>query len=178
MEKTMLDFLVLYSSTTGNTKAVATAIFNAIPGTSKELYDIRDFHYDQEAKLYFVGFWTNRGSCDLSVINLLSSLHNKKIALFGTCGMGKNAAYFHTIANNVSVFIPEDCDYLGSFLCQGRMPAQVLEKYRQVQKENPKEASSIHALIQNYEEGLNHPDEQDLISAQNFAEQVLSVCVT
>ena len=29
---------------------VATSVFNAIPGTAKELCDFKDFHYDREAK--------------------------------------------------------------------------------------------------------------------------------
>lgn len=173
----MIDFLVLYSSTTGNTKAVATAIFNALPGISKELCDIRDFHYDKEAKLYFVGFRTNRRSCDISILNLLSSLHEKKIALFGTCGMGNNAIYYHTLANNVSAFIPEDCEYLGSYLCQGRMPLEILHKYENLQKENPAEAESISMLIQNFNEASSHPDEADLSRAQDFVTKILGACM-
>ena len=173
----MLDYLVLYSSQTGNTKEVATAIFNAIPGTSKELCDVKDFHYDKEARVYFIGFWTNRGSCDISILNLLSSLHDKKVALFGTCGMGNNPAYFYTIANNVSVFIQDDCEYLGSYLCQGSMSEQVLVRYETMKKENPAEAESIESMIQNYYEALNHPDEEDLSAAQTFTTNILGACV-
>lgn len=173
----MLDFLVLYSTTTGNTKEVATAIFNALPGTSKELCDIRDYHYDKEASLYFVGFWTNRGTGDRNTLSVLSSLHNKKIALFGTCGMGQSTAYFHTIANNVSAFIAEDCEYLGSFLCQGRMPQQVLAKYQAMQKERPADAASIEQWIANYNEALHHPDDQDLVNAQTFADNILKTAL-
>lgn len=173
----MIDFLVLYSSATGNTKAVATAIFNALPGISKELCDIKDFHYDKEAKLYFVGFRTNRGSCDISIINLLSSLHEKKVALFGTCGMGNSAAYYHTLANNVSAFIPEDCEYLGSYLCQGRMPLEILQKYENLQKENPAEDKSISLLIQNFNEAASHPDEEDFAQAQDFVTKILGACI-
>ena len=172
----MLDFLVLYSSNTGNTRMVATSIFNAIPGTSKELCDIKDFHYDKEANLYFIGFWTNRGSCDISIINLLASLHGKKIALFGTCGIGNSSAYFHAIAGNVAAFIPEDCDYLGSFLCQGRMSEQILARYESMQRKNPADSSPIERMIQNFNEASLHPDEDDLVNAQNFAGDILLRC--
>lgn len=173
----MIDYLVIYSSTTGNTKAVATAIFNALPGTSKELCDIRDYHYDKEAKLYFIGFWTNRGSCDINILSLLSALHEKKVALFGTCGMGRNAAYYHNIANNVSAFLSEDCEYLGSYLCQGRMPEEILQKYETLQKENPAEAESISLMIQNFNEAATHPNEEDFTHAQNFVTKVLGICM-
>lgn len=172
----MLDFLVLYSSNTGNTKMVATSVFNALPGTAKELCDFKDFHYDKEAKLYFIGFWTNRGSCDISVLNLLSSLHGKKVALFGTCGMGNTPAYFHAVAGNVAAFIPEDCEFMGSFLCLGRMPAQILSKYEMLKKENPAECASIQQLIRTFNEASSHPDENDLIGAQNFVDTILNHC--
>lgn len=155
---------------------VATAIFNAIPGTSKELCDIKDFHYDKEASLYFVGFWTNHGSCDISIINFLASLHGKRVALFGTCGIGKSSAYFHAVANNVAAFIPEDCEYLGSFLCQGRMSEEVLSRYKSIQKENPADSSPIELMIQNFNEASLHPDEDDLVDAQNFAGDILMRC--
>lgn len=173
----MIDFLVIYSSTTGNTKAVATAVFNALPGTSKELCDIRDYHYDREAKFYFIGFWTNRGSCDISILSLLSSLHGKKVALFGTCGMGRNAAYYQRIAGNVSAFVSEDCEYLGSFLCQGKMPEEVLLKYENLQKENPAEAESISRMIQNFHEAASHPNEEDFTHAQDFVTKILKDCM-
>lgn len=173
----MLDFLILYSSITGNTKKIATSIFNAIPGTSKELCDIKNFHYDKEANVYFVGFWTNRGSCDMNILTLLSSLHNKKIALFGTCGMGQNPIYFHSIANNVSAFIAEDCEYLGSYFCQGKMPHSILEKYEMLKKKNPEESSSIDKMIENYNEALSHPNDQDFTEAQNFTNNILSAVI-
>lgn len=169
----MLDFLILYSSVTGNTKKLATSIFNAIPGTSKEIYDIKNYHYDREAKVYFVGFWTNRGSCDMNILNLLSSLNEKQVALFGTCGMGESRAYFHNIVNNVSAFIPESCEYLGGYLCQGKMPPSILEKYNTLKEKNPNKKDSIDKMIENYQNALEHPNEQDLTNAQNFVANIL-----
>lgn len=175
---TMLDFLVLYSSTTGNTKMIATAIFNALPGTSKELCNIADFHYDKEAKLYFIGFWTNRGSCDMSILNLLSSLHEKKVALFGTCGMGNTPQYHSQIANSISAFISEDCEYLGGFICQGRMPIEVRKKYEQILITNLTDSEQIKYMLQNFDTALSHPDDSDLTNAQTFTENILGSCIT
>lgn len=39
--------------------------------------------------IYFIGFWTDRGSASVEVLDYLGSLQGKKIALFGTCGMEK-----------------------------------------------------------------------------------------
>lgn len=171
----MLNFLVLYTSTTGNTKKVAAEIFNALPGTSKNICDLKDFHHDQDAELYFIGFGANRGTCDISVISLLSGLHNKKIALFGTCGMGNSHEYFHLLANNVSVFIPDDCEYLGSYLCQGKMPDYLRQKYTLLLEENPSDAERIQDMIQIFDQAQNHPDDEDLLGAQTFACNILKI---
>ena len=84
---------------------------------------------------------------------------------------------FHSIANNVSAFIQENCEYLGIYLCQGSMPKQVLEKYEKIKKENPAETESIKSMIQNYYEALNHPNEEDLSATQTFTTNILRACI-
>ena len=90
--------------------------------------------------------------------------------------MGNTTAYFHAVAGNVAAFIPEDCEYLGSFLCQGRMPAQILSKYKILKKQNPAEGTFIDQMIATFSEASTHPDENDLIDAQNFVGTILNRC--
>ena len=116
-------------SRTGNTEKIAQAIFSAIPGKNKDIarfagqtdYDMGD--------IYFIGFWTDRGSASVEVLDYLGSLQGKKIALFGTCGMGESIEYYRKIEERIKVFIEDGNQYLGCFLCQGKMPMQVREKY-------------------------------------------------
>ena len=114
-----MEYMVVYSSKTGNTKKIATEIFSALPGMSKDMQSMEEYR-GKDAEIFFIGFWVNRGTCDISVINMLSELHGKKVALFGTCGMGREAAYFKAIEQKVNVWVPDDCEYLGTFLCQGK----------------------------------------------------------
>ena len=72
----------------------------------------------KDAEIFFIGFWVDRGTCDISVINMLSELQGKKVALFGTCGLGNGADYYKSIEQKVKVWIPDDCEYLGAFLCE------------------------------------------------------------
>ena len=116
-------------SRTGNTEKIAQAIFSAIPGKNKDIarfagqtdYDMGD--------IYFIGFWTDRGSASVEVLDYLGSLQGKKIALFGTCGMGESIEYYRKIEERIKVFIEDGNQYMGCFLCQGKMPMQVREKY-------------------------------------------------
>lgn len=166
-----MDYLVVYTSNTGNTEKVAMKIFDSLPGRSKDIQRLEELR-DEEADTYFVGFWNDRGTCGSRVMEFLSGLHGKKVALFGTCGMGGSSEYFKQVENRVSVFVPEDNEYLGCFLCGGKMMPQVLDRYKQMQAIN--DSAQIRTMIAAYEEGMLHPDEKDFQDAEAFVEEVLN----
>ena len=137
---------VLYKSRTGNTEKLAKAIFAAIPGSDKDIARLDgQTDYDM-ADIYFIGFWTDRGSASVEVLDYLGALQGKKIALFGTCGMGESQEYFKKIEENIRVFIEDDNEYLGAFMCQGKMPIQVREKYNRMR--NGDNDRQVDAMIQ------------------------------
>ncbi|MDO4284515.1 MAG: flavodoxin family protein [Eubacteriales bacterium] len=167
-----MSTMVVYASATGNTKKVASAIFAAIPDSEKDMQDILQWDHRSAADTFFVGFWNNRGSCPLEIINLLSELHGRRIALFGTCGLGRDAAYYRSIEQNVKVWIPDDNEYLGCFLCQGKMPMSVRSRYESMRTDQT--ASRIDHMVHNFDEALLHPDETDLANARAFVKKVLA----
>lgn len=85
-----MNYLVLYSSRTGNTRMVARAIQKALPeGTP--CVDIKDLKeslpegttsYD----CVFMGYWVDKGTADEASRTILKSLDNPYIALFATLG--------------------------------------------------------------------------------------------
>lgn len=166
-----MDYMVVYSSKTGNTKQIATEIFSALPGMSKDMQSIEEYT-GKDADTFFIGFWTNRGTCDMSVIDLISELKGKRIALFGTCGFGEEEAYYREIEQKVSVWIPDDCRYLGTFICQGKMPMQIRQKY-EISMEDPRQEAWRKKVLQSFDNALLHPDETDLKNARAFVNQVL-----
>lgn len=166
-----MEYMVVYSSRTSNTKQIATEIFSALPGMSKDMQNIEEYR-GKDADTFFVGFWANRGSCDISVIDFLSELHGKNIVLFGTCGFGGDEAYYKAIEQRVSVFIPDDCKYLGAFMCQGKMPMQVRQKY-EIPMEDVRQEPWRKKMLQNFDEALFHPNETDFSNARMFVKEIL-----
>lgn len=166
-----MDYLVAYTSKTGNTQKVAMKIFETLPGKSKDIISLGELH-GEEADTYFVGFWNNRGICTTEVIDFLSGLHGKKVALFGTCGIFENKDYLKQVENQVSVFLPDDNEYLGCFLCGGKLAPKVLEKFRQMQTQF--DTPQIREMISAYENAMLHPNIEDLDQAGAFAESVLN----
>ena len=150
----MLDYLVLYQSESGNTKKIAATIFAHLPGTSKDLIDIHTDKHIPEAKIYFIGFCVHRGTCSMEISDFLSGLSQKQIALFATCGMGNSPDYYHTIEKNVSAWIENDNRYLGAFLCQGKMPQKVRQKYESMR--TAENAAQMDMFIHNFDEALSH----------------------
>ena len=159
-------------SRTGNTEKIAQAIFSAIPGKNKDIarfagqtdYDMGD--------IYFIGFWTDRGSASVEVLDYLGSLQGKKIALFGTCGMGESIEYYRKIEERIKVFIEDGNQYMGCFLCRGKMPMQVREKYLKMRC--PGNEGQIQKMLQNFDKALLHPDWKDMENAQRFVHRIYS----
>ena len=52
-----------------------------------------------DGEMYLVGFWTDRGTASSEILDLLGNLHGKKVALFGTCGMGNVPEYYDRISS-------------------------------------------------------------------------------
>lgn len=167
----MLEYLVLYQSESGNTKKIAATIFSHLPGTSKDLIDITTDKTIPEAHVYFIGFCVHRGSCSMIVSDFLSALSGKQIALFATCGMGNSPAYYSSIEHSANVWIESDNEYLGAFICQGKMPQKVRQKYESIR--TAKNAAQIRFCLRNFDEALTHPDSLDLEHAKVFVEKTL-----
>lgn len=167
----MLKYLVVYASETGNTKKIADEIFYALPSDSKEELSIRSWNGRHDAETYFIGYWVNRGTCSLEIIDLITSLHGKNIGFFGTCGMGNDSAYYSSMENIGKVWLPSDNVFLGSFFCQGAMPVAIRERYESMRAKYGDE--KIDRMIAIFDEGQKHPDKQDLLKAHVYADTAI-----
>ena len=167
----MLKYLVVYASETGNTQMIANEIYDAIKSRSKEMINIRQWNGTHEAENYFIGFWANRGSCSLEIIDLLSSLHHKNIILFGTCGMSDSDQYYRQIEHTAAAWMSPDNNFLGAYFCQGKMPIQVRQKYEQCRGRCDDE--QIDQMIHNFDKAQQHPDRQDLLKANVFTDRIV-----
>lgn len=184
-----MSTVVIYTSQSGNTAKVADAIYDAIPDKDKEITTIENWNGKTDADTWFVGFWINRGTCGLDVCDLLDRLSGKRIALFATCGMHDENEYFDSIRSSCSVWVPDDAQYLGFYLCQGKMPMAVRRRYEEKKEELKERENSpdgkmsveeaarrekeLERLIANFDNALLHPDDEDLKNAADFAEKCL-----
>ena len=156
-----MKYMIVYSSNTGNTEIIAEAIKDALNEKKCTYYGKPDGISTQDAEVIFIGFWVFRGSCPEEIKKYLRTLENKKIFLFGTAGFGGSETYFETILTDVKSYVSNSNIIKDSFMCQGKMPDRVLERYQSLLSEDPENSNAID-MIENYKSALSHPDTQDV----------------
>lgn len=105
---------------------------------------------------YAISDFGRTKECRPKTLELLSKLKNKKIFLFGTAGFGGSDAYFEKILGQVKQSIDASNTVIGEYMCQGKMPQSVRERYVKM-KENPEHPANLDLLIQNFDRALSHP---------------------
>ena len=156
-----MSYAIVYSSRTGNTELLARAIQSALPAEDSLYFGGPDAAALAADRLY-VGFWTDKGTCDGDTAAFLAQLTNQEVCLFGTAGFGGSAEYFEQIAHRVETLLPAGVTVLGRHLCQGRMPMTVRQRYAAME-DSPRRAQ----MLENFDAALSHPDAEDLRQLQN-----------
>lgn len=158
-------YAILFSSVTGNTKELADVIRETLPEEKCDFFGGVE-NQDPTADMLYIGFWTDKGNADQATIRLLKKLKNKKVFLFGTAGFGGSQAYFSQILGRVKQSLDASNTVVGEYMCQGRMPQAVRERYVKM-KGQPEPTKNLDALIENFDRALSHPDAEDLDKLKN-----------
>lgn len=153
----MMKYAIVYSSRTGNTRQLADALHNALPAEDC-LYFGAPAPEALAAGRVYVGFWTDKGTCDEAVAAFLQSVPaGKEVYLFGTAGFGGSPIYFDKILNAAVANLPAGVQVTGRYMCQGKMPQSVRTRY-----ESMPESPRRQAMLDNFDQALAHPDADDL----------------
>ena len=155
-----MSYAIVYSSKTGNTKILADTLHDCLPQEDCCYFGSPN-PAAMEADTLYVGFWTDKGKADESSSDFLKQLRGKQVFLFGTAGFGGSEEYFNKTLKAVQKELHSSNTVIGSFMCQGKMPQSVRERYMKM-KENPEHPANLDLLIQNFDRALSHPDSEDL----------------
>lgn len=162
--------LVLWSSRTGNTKAVGKAIYEALP-CEKEIFESGRQPNDLSGyDLVYVGFWGYRQGADMPSRNVLSSLHGKKVAIYGTAGTYPDSPAAMSYLKSSSELLAEDNIFLGGFMSQGRVHSfHIGKRNEHAEKVHPMTPERLARL----QEAEKHPNETDFKNASAWALKML-----
>ena len=151
-----MSYAIVYSSPTGNTALLAQTVREALPQAECCYFGEPD---DQalSAKRIYVGFWTDKGTCDEQTARFLERLTDQQVFLFGTAGFGGAAAYFDQILGRVKEKLGPEVKVIGTYMCQGKMSPAVRRRY-EAMEDSPRRT----AMLENFDKAVSHPDAQDL----------------
>jgi len=118
--------LVVYSSQTGNTRKLAQAVFEFLPG-EKELYPVDEAPDPSHYGFIAVGFWFMQGKPDPKSAEYLGRIGNQPLFLFATHAAGVGSD--HAIRGmEAAKSLAAESDIRGTYSCQGEASAKILEK--------------------------------------------------
>ena len=160
-----MKYAIVYSSQTGNTKLLAETI-KIILSDEDCIYFGNPDTAALEADRIYVGFWTDKGTCDKQSKEFLKNLNEKEVYLFGTAGFGISQAYFDKIIERTAENLNENVKLIGHFMCQGKMPMSVRKRYEKMLNSETK-VPNIQGMIDNFDKALSHPDKKDLDNLKN-----------
>lgn len=162
-----MRYTIVFDSPTGNTAALAQAIREALPEEACRYFGA-PAPEGTEAEVVFAGFWTDKGTCDGKMARFLAELEGKQVFLFGTAGFGGQPEYFARILEAAAANLPAGSTLIGSYMCQGKMPPAVRERYCRMQEQEP-DSPRIAMMLENFDAALTHPDKEDLRAGQEAA---------
>ena len=131
-------YSIIFSSLTGNTKKLADTIRAVLPAEDCDYFGAPKAE-ELHSEILYIGFWTDKGNADSATLELLSKLRDKKVFLFGTAGFGGSEAYFQKILEHVKQSVGPSNSVFGEYMCQGKMPQSVRDRYMKMktQPEHP-----------------------------------------
>lgn len=165
-----MKYSIVFSSVTGNTRQLADAILSALPQENLRYFG-PPAEIALEADRLYVGFWTDKGHCNKEISTFLKGVKGKEIFLFGTAGFGGSQEYFDKILDSVQKHIDRSNTVIGTFMCQGKMPASVRERYVKM-KNSPLPIPNIDKMIENFDKAISHPDYEDIDRLKGSITQV------
>ena len=162
----MARTLVTYFTLTGNTKLVAEAIYEALPG-EKEIRPMAEAGDLSPFGLIFAGFPVHSHSAPYRAEIFLKSIPaGKKVALFSTHGSVTGSRLSKEALEHASVLI-STARLLGTYSCRGKVSMQALE----VLMRSPEHEAWADMAAS----AATHPDAHDLEEARDFAGRIVTL---
>ncbi|MEW6594027.1 MAG: flavodoxin family protein [Thermodesulfobacteriota bacterium] len=149
--------LIIVSSQSGNTRKLAGAAAEALPGeTTMVAVEQAPDHFDG-IDLLAVGFWLMGGKPDPKSSELLARIKGKKLFLFATHGAAKGSAHA-LAAMNQARELAAGAQIVGAYSCQGQVQEKVIAT-ASAKVPSP-------AWVADAPSAAGHPDERDLAELQ------------
>lgn len=160
------------SSATGNTAKIAEGVRDALEELGWQVSDARS-GVEPTDEVVVVCFWCRKSSLDPKSRAFVEVCAGKKMLLLGTFGGFPSGKYAQLVRDNVTTEVSQRNECLGVFLCQGKVRTQRIEERRALPEDNPHHLDDWGVV--RLTEGQKHPDDTDVLYAQGFVRDYLSI---
>jgi len=162
-----MRYAILYSSATGNTEYLAEKLYDYLSEYDIKLCNIDKCSEIPTADFYFVGFGIHNGNCSMAVVDAMEQISGAPYALFVTCGFIPTESYKEMLCQKLSVWAPDDSEFVDMFLSQGK----VAEEAQKMMYEKHPDIETM--LEEMFEKGEEHPNEEDINNLTTFAQHII-----
>lgn len=160
----MRKWAVIYSSTTGNTKAIAEEISGV---TGADIFRVQDAPTDLSAyEVVALGYWLRRGGPDDLMKAFLPKISNACVVLFQTHGTDVGSEHAVTSFARAAYLLGTDCEILGTFSAQGKLAPALIARRK---KSDPDDTHNSPEAQERWVRAAEHPNEEDRAAAREFA---------
>lgn len=163
----MRKWAVIYSSTTGNTKAIAEEIAGASGG---ELFRVQDAPTDLSTyDVVALGYWLRRGGPDDLMKAYLPKVNDACVILFQTHGADVGSEHAVTSFARAAYLLGADCEILGTFSAQGKLAPALIARRK---KSDPDDTHNSPEAQERWVRAAEHPNEEDRAAAREFVHKM------
>ena len=163
----MRKWAVIYSSTTGNTRAIAEEIAGE---AGADLFRVQDAPADLSVyEVVALGYWLRRGGPDDLMKAYLPRVTGKCVVLFQTHGADVGSEHAVTSFARSAYLLGADCEILGTFSAQGKLAPALIARRK---KSEPDDTHNSPEAQERWLRAADHPNEEDRAAARAFAHKM------
>jgi len=167
----MKDFLIVYSSKTGNTEKVAKKFYEA-GGERCDLAAVKQVPAVDDYKVIFAGYWVDKGEPDKDMQEFLQTLDNKKVVLFQTLGAEAYSEHGISSLANAGRYLSTGCKVVGTLSIRGAIDPKLIETMMKMPEGHPH--APTEESKKRWKDASTHPDEADLQAAGEYIQKFIT----
>lgn len=159
---------VIYSSLTGCTKRVATAIYEGIDVEEKSIHDLKDGAPALDGDIILLGYWGITGHPNDEMMKFLQTVKGKAVGIFCTLGYYADSAHARTTLEAGLNLVKDNNAVIGGYVCNGAVAKNLKEGQGKVEGQVPTEQKELR-----WEMVKNHPTPAECaLAAERFNERI------
>ena len=125
-----MNVQIIYTSLTGSTRHLATAIYEGLKVEEKSIHDLKDGVPTLDGDVILFGYWGANALPDEKMTELLHSVKGKAVGVFATLGYYADSFHAFDTAKTGVDYLKEENLILGSYVCNGAISPSLMEDHK------------------------------------------------